>query len=53
MNANEDIEKGVIVSDKAGIDVYKPAVGFVYAGREPGCRNRWAVSAGVLSLFAD
>ena len=53
MNENEDIEKGVIVSGKAGIDVHKSAVGFVYAGRELGCRNRWAVFTGMLYLFAD
>ena len=53
VNENEDIEKGVIISDKVGANVYKPAFGFVYAGGEFGCRNRWTVFTGMLNLFAD
>ena len=53
VNENEDIEKGVAVSDKAGIDVHKSAVGFIYEGREFSSRNRWAVFTGMLNLFAD
>ena len=53
VSEHEDIEKGVIVSSKVGIDVHKSAVGFIYAGREFSCRNRWAVFAGMLNLFAD
>lgn len=51
MNENESIEKGVIISDKVGVDVYKSAVGFVYEGREFSSRNRWAVFTGMLNLF--
>ena len=53
VNENEDIEKGVIASDKTGIDVCKPIIGFIYEGRELSRRDRWAVFTGMLNLFAD
>jgi len=53
VNENEDIEKGVIVSDKVGIDVHKFAIGFIYASREFGCWNSWAVFTGLPILFGD
>ena len=49
----QDIEKGVIISYKAGADVHRPIVGFVYAGREFSCWNRWAIFTGMLNLFID
>ena len=53
VNENEKNKKGVIISYKAGADVHRPIVGFVYAGREFSCWNRWAIFTGMLNLFID
>lgn len=52
-NENEDIKKGVIVSDKVGIDVHKSAIGFIYASREFNRRGGRAVPSGMLNIFVS
>lgn len=51
MNANENVEKSIIISAKVGVDVHKSVIEFVYASRELNCWDRWAFFTGVLNLF--